>query len=426
MSKRYNPFKPNQPVFDTVFAGRMKEITRIDDVLFQTKHNNPCHLLITGDRGIGKTSLILAANHFAKAEWKLSSSIHRHNFITIHITISSDTTLVDLAMKINKSLEKEIKKIAPTLDFLKKIWEFAKRFEVMGVKYKENIKEISQSEVVDNLIDSIIDTVKIITTSSFVLEYKLKEIKEGIVLIFDEADNACKELSIGMFLKNLSEALVRENCNKVLFVLAGLHRVNSVLRVSHPSSLRLFEEHELFALIKDEVRDVVLRGIDESNNHSAHLPPLKINDSAIDAIFEYSEGYPHFVQQVTYSAFDANTDNEITREDVSSGFFKQDGALELIGDKYYKDLYFHKINVDSYREILNIMAEKWNEWITNTEIAKKFKGKKSALNNGIHALRKRDIILTKEGRKGIYRLQWISFAFWIKNMAMKKDIETSK
>ena len=37
-----------------------------------------------------------------------------------------------------------------------------------------------------------------------------------------------------------------------------------------------------------------------------------------------------------------------------------------------------------------------------------------------------DIILTKEGSKGIYRLQWRSFAFWIKNMAMKKEVDETK
>ena len=35
------------------------------------------------------------------------------------------------------------------------------------------------------------------------------------------------------------------------------------------------------------------------------------------------------------------------------------------------------------------------------------------MNNGLNALIKRNIILIKEGERGVYRLQWASFAFWI-------------
>ena len=60
------------------------------------------------------------------------------------------------------------------------------------------------------------------------------------------------------------------------------------------------------------------------------------------------------------------------------------------------------------------MSEKWNSWIKKEEIRKRFSGKKSALNNGIKALRDRNIILSKKGSYGVYRLQWKSFAFWLK------------
>ena len=66
MAKKYNPFRPNQPIFTGMFAGRMDEMDRIDNLLFQTKESNPSHILIQGERGIGKTSLLLVANHFAK------------------------------------------------------------------------------------------------------------------------------------------------------------------------------------------------------------------------------------------------------------------------------------------------------------------------------------------------------------------------
>jgi len=59
------------------------------------------------------------------------------------------------------------------------------------------------------------------------------------------------------------------------------------------------------------------------------------------------------------------------------------------------------------------MAKKLNAWVTKTEIREQFKGKDSILDNAIKALRDRHIILSKEGEKGLYRLQQKGFAMWI-------------
>ena len=41
------------------------------------------------------------------------------------------------------------------------------------------------------------------------------------------------------------------------------------------------------------------------------------------------------------------------------------------------------------------------------------------LDNALHALRKRHIIVSKEGERGVYRLQNRGFAFWIKLYATR-------
>ena len=68
------------------------------------------------------------------------------------------------------------------------------------------------------------------------------------------------------------------------------------------------------------------------------------------------------------------------------------------------------------------MAERWNEWITKEQIKKSFIGNDMILTNGIKALRDRNIILSKRGVRGHYRLQWLSFAFWIKIHKQKISI----
>jgi Cdc6-like AAA superfamily ATPase len=64
MARKFNPFRPNYPVYRGMFAGRWNEIMRIDKILFQTKNCNPTNIMIIGERGIGKTSLMLFTRFF--------------------------------------------------------------------------------------------------------------------------------------------------------------------------------------------------------------------------------------------------------------------------------------------------------------------------------------------------------------------------
>ena len=418
MTKKYNPFKPNSPVFTGVFVGRTGEIERLDNLLFQTQMGNPSHILIHGERGIGKTSLLLVANHFAKGA--LQWEEEKYNFLTVQISIRSETTLIDLAKKLNTQIKRTLSQTEQGITFLKKTWEFITRFESNIISYKSQEKTYSEEAILDNTIYSIVDTVKTITEDTAVSKLGLREKKDGIVILLDEADHATSNLNLGVFLKNLTEILVQENANKVLLILAGLPKVRDILRTSHESSLRLFEEFKLTPLSRDEAENVIKRGLKEAEKHS-HV--TTITDEAIEHIYFYSEGYPHFVQQIGYSAFAVDTDNNITAEDVKHGMFMENGAFDLIGDRYYKDMYYNKIKIDSYREILNIMAKKFNDWVSRKEIEQQFHGKKDTLTNGIKALRDRNIILSKPGRRGLYRLQWIGFAVWINIINKRKEQE---
>jgi hypothetical protein len=88
--------------------------------------------------------------------------------------------------------------------------------------------------------------------------------------------------------------------------------------------------------------------------------------------------------------------------------------MEQIGDRYYRDNFYNKIQQESYRQVLRIMADHLDSWVSKGAIREKFEGKTTTLDNALHALRERGIILSKEGEKGVYRLQHKGFALWIK------------
>lgn len=96
------------------------------------------------------------------------------------------------------------------------------------------------------------------------------------------------------------------------------------------------------------------------------------------------------------------------------GAFKDRGALDAIGARYYASNHYEQIKSDEYRQVLSIMAESMNSWVTKKEIAGKFSGSDQTLNNVLQALTTRKIILRNTSTRGEYRLQQKGFALWIK------------
>jgi hypothetical protein len=66
VANKYNPFRPDKMMPPGMFHGRVDELEFIDHCLLQTKKGNPQHFLIEGERGIGKSSLLLCEQFVAE------------------------------------------------------------------------------------------------------------------------------------------------------------------------------------------------------------------------------------------------------------------------------------------------------------------------------------------------------------------------
>ena len=405
---KVNPFNPNSPVNPGMFVGRLQEIDRLDAHLLQTASGQPTNFMITGERGIGKSSLMLYARALAQGHVEVDGrTLH---FLVAFTDIDSTTTQLGLVKKFELAMRRELEKTEPARQFMTTAWEFIRRLEAAGVrlapqgqKPDEILLEefaISLSEIADRISDS--ERAK----GLFGAKY------DGILILIDEADNASPSLNLGTLLKLLLERLQRHGCQKVMLGLAGLHHLRSVLAKSHPSSLRLFDEIVLERLSYADAAVVVDRCLEMANE--TNQVSTTISDEAKSSLVGLSEGYPHFLQQFGFSAFAIDKDNAIDDDDVFSGALADGGALARIGDRYYRDDFYNRIQADSYRQVLRIMADKLDSWVTKAEIRARFKGNTTTLDNAIQALRDRTIILSKEGERGVYRLQHKAFAYWIK------------
>ena len=408
---KINPFKPNSPVPPGMFIGRIEEVKKLEAQLFQIRAGQSTNFLITGERGIGKSSLLLFTKYIAQGKITFTNKGEKLKFLVIDTDIDQKTTQLGLVKKIELNLRKTLESSEPVRKFFTDVWGFLKNIEAAGfsIKSKDNadLDETSFEEFIFSLANTVNRLcIKQKEENVFNIKY------DGVLLLIDEADNSSPDLNLGTFLKLLLEKLQRIDCNHFIVGLAGLPNLKQILISSHPSSLRLFEDILVEQLTDDEVDKVIDRCLKESeklNKIKTEITPL-----AKQILINFSEGYPHFIQQFGHCAFTKDRDNNIDDSDCFDGAMSSGGALDLIGERYYRDNFYNKIQKESYRQILRIMAEHKDIWVTKKYIKSKFKGSDTILNNAIKALRDRHIILSKEGERGVYRLQHRGFALWIK------------
>lgn len=405
---RYNPFQPNKIVNHAMFVGRIDEIEKVEQYLFQAKSGNPQNFFIEGERGIGKSSLLhyislLATNQIAVPDGQ------KFNFLLISVDLGGVSRQTDIIRAIARELKSVVSRNQVLKEKAKSVFDFLTSWEVLGVRYHKDKDAIDPDDAKDSLVDQL---------TSVALDESLEF--DGVLILIDEADAPPIEAALGEFLKSVSERLTRRGCEKVAFGLAGLPIAIQKMRQTHESSPRMFTILQLDPLIESERKRAIEIGVEVANEKN-ELPTV-VEADALVGLAELSEGYPHFVQQFSYSAFEADCDERISMDDVREGAYAENGAIEQLGKKYFSEAYFGKINSDDYRKVLNVMAKYGDSWVARRQLIRECQVKESTINNALQSLKQKNIIIVDESRQGFYRLPTKSFAAWI-NAIKSVDID---
>jgi hypothetical protein len=398
-----------------MFAGRYDECVALEKALFQTKNGNPSHFIIDGERGIGKSSLLLNLFWVAKGVVPTFEESQSFNFVVVSISLDATHTYSDIVCSIGSELRRQISEREHLKDLARNAWDFISKWEIAGVRFRDERKAAPKdTELVEELTFAIAESLKNIGGEI-----------DGILILIDEADKPPASANLGALLKLLTERLKVRNCNRVCVGLAGLTSLREKLRKSHESSLRLFNVLALKPLSIPDCTSVIRRGLDEANTKNGF--EVKIDAEAELSLSYITEGYPHFIQQFAYCAFEFDTDNLIDADDVLKGAYDKDaGALRQLGLKYFEKQYFDQIGSDEYRQVLCVMAKQLDNWVTKAEIRKETSQiKGSTLDNALTALKARGIIVPKAGAKGIYKLPSRSFAVWIRAYTQTQELLTA-
>lgn len=295
LSLKKNPFTPQTPITDaTKFAGRRGAINSSIDGLFNNKN-----LLISGPRGIGKSSMSYQLLYLTGGETELLtrcgiSETGLFNNVICDYRCMPGNSINDIAFGLISSLCDRL-----GIELISgKSTTYGIDLSIFSASHTE---ECHTMNISDTLTAFIHQVEKIFSENN--RDYI------GITFLIDEIDILDGEEPIAAFLKGATEKFTLDSYNAFYFIVSGITGTITDLIAQHPSVSRLFENIILNPLSDEELHELI----------NLHLVSTGVTATAnaISQIISFSNNFPHPVQLIGYYAFRFDTDNYIDNDDVS-------------------------------------------------------------------------------------------------------------
>lgn len=365
-----DPFTPDLPVNDPAkFSGRNTAIESVVDSLYQLANGNPKHTIITGDRGIGKSSVLLQAKSFTQGDFTLLNNlgidpgVSSYNFITAWHDCAPDQTPATLASGILEQLQHE------AVSFIK------------GFKIELNLAGFVTIAAKDTNQATLTEIVTLFCEELTKFAKKASEAKKnGIVLFFDELDSVKQNSGVATFFKLSSEKLARDGIKNVAFFAAGITGAVQALEKEHGSIYRTLADIPLSRLEPEEVAQILKTGFDKVN--------CKYDEVVITKIYALCSGYPEPVHLLGSQILKSDKDDHLTIDDFKMA---EKDVVETIRKNKLGTM-LKTAGSGKYQAIMRAMASHIGADVPLAYISEETGYEQSSLSSNIGTLVKRGII----------------------------------
>ncbi len=303
MILRKNPFKPNEIEKDPkAFALRYQEILMGVQSIFNNKN-----ILISGSRGIGKSSLaaqflnLYTPDNTLLERCEIETSFKE--YLKAYYSIDQNSSLQNICLDIITQVEFEMKNSVLKKEIAKKM-EFEINLGIFKATLAIEENKLEPSSIVNNFIFSIKKIYDALPMYGI----------NGICILIDELDKTTNAINLGHFFKLVHEQKTMKDISNLVFILAGQTGIYARLNNEDRSTERLFAHIPISKLHYEESQHI----LDHASSKAE--PPFIISEAANDAILKMSGGFPYQIHLLADAAFN-NMDNirEMTLVDVSNG-----------------------------------------------------------------------------------------------------------
>jgi len=365
-----NPFIFGSLVFKENFCNRKEEIKELKKDIV-----NGQNILIYAPRRFGKTSLV----------FKVKEELKDFKFVYIDLmTITSIEEFINIYFnEIAKSLETPLEK---TIKFFKEFLHFRPQIKATindtgNISFGVSFSKRETTEILEEVLN---------------LPLKYAQ-KYNICIIFDEFQEI-ENLEI----ENKLRSIIQKHSNIVSYIFLGSKK--SIIQAMFSDIKRPFyksvKHFILNPINKEEWSKCIKKDFDKTNKI--------IDDIFIDKIFEITNGFPYYTQEICYELWNL-TDNQ-----VNQNIFKKTLDNLLLKEKEYFIAIWDNLTKNQKITLKIIILTNGKSIYSNEYTQEMIKI--SSLQASIRNLIKRDIIDKKED---IYYLQDPLFEFWLRNSIIK-------
>ncbi len=380
MNPENSPFTPNQPANVGVFTGREQSIEDLLGAVRKAAKGNLQIAWISGERGIGKSSLASFVARLAEQQ---------ENAITAHIHLGGVGSLEGMVKEVHLSLLKDNQSKSWGKNLLDIFGERVKRVGLFGVDIDLEISDEDLAAVANNFADSL----------SQLMEQTLNQ-RRVLLLVLDDINGLADNPKFAHWLKSMVDSAATHGIEaRICLVFVGLEdRLQQMMR-NNPSVARIFRPMLKIEPWNRKETETFFRNTFQKGG-------VAVEDKHLHVLAESSGGLPTVAHEIGDALWRIAESKGINDKDVESGIM---AAADAVGARFIKNEVIQELKSEKYRSILRKIAK--SQYILGAEFSRKellsletlTATEKKGLDNFLQRMRRLGgIVQGKSGERGAY------------------------
>ncbi|OHB73190.1 MAG: hypothetical protein A2Z25_04315 [Planctomycetes bacterium RBG_16_55_9] len=329
ITAKESPFTPGRPVQPEYFVARIGEIQRLERAIRQTVSGRNENIFISGERGIGKSSLARFVRYLAEKEY---------NLVGTHCCLGGATNLQEMMGAVFRQLLQDCTDKS-LFDRLRTLFgDYVEGLSLFGVEVQFTKNTDKLQALANNFLPAL----------RKIHEESAKNGKKGLILILDDLNGITDTPRFSPFLKSFVDGLATSGKPlPILMILVGLPQRREDLIKHQPSVARIFDIVDLPTMTNSESEQFFIRMFGR--------PAISVTDEALRTMVALSGGNPMLMHEVGDAVFWQDSDGQIDPSDARIGITE---AARNVGRKYIGTQVSNVLRNKTYSSILLRMGKK--------------------------------------------------------------------
>ena len=373
MTPESSPFRPGQPAPVESFVGRNAEIERLRGMVRASTRGRPGLGFVSGERGIGKSSLARFVRHLVERE---------RAAVGCHVFLGGVNDLGQMLRRtfeclLNESVDK------PWRQQLQEFFgDRIRKVGLFGITLELDLPERDLSAVKRGFVASVrrlLDSLKA---------------RESLFLVLDDVNGLAVSSEFANWLKStVDEIAASEQETRLCMLVVGLEARRQELVSRQPSLARVFELIDVAPWSDDEMTAFYRESFGRAG--------ARVSDAGLRKLTLFTGGLPVLAHEIGDAVWRTARSAAIADGEIAAGIAT---AAEVIGRKLLEPRIFKALRNERYRSIFGKMAKEPRIRFRRAELRERLTdGERGVLDNFLRRMRELGVLALDPEIQGGYR-----------------------